>query len=97
MPLRECISVSSEGTVNPSPLRRAECKVQRHLNEPRAADGMLQYSQVAGRRERISKYSRTASWIRLRGVAEPRIERNIVAGDIEAGMIEDIERLQVIL
>ncbi len=71
--------------------------MQRHLHEARAADGMLQLSQVARWRECISQYSRITSRIGLRGITEPRIERNIVAGNIEAGMIENIERLQVIL
>src|SRR5260370_25026096 len=71
--------------------------MQRHLYEARAADGVLQLSQVARWRECISQYSRTTSGIGLRRITEPRIERNIVARNIEAGMVEDIERLQVIL
>ena len=69
--------------------------MQRHLNKAGTADGVLQSAEVARRRANISAGARDArreaGKTIYRRVREEGIEIDIVAWDIEARVIEDIE------
>jgi hypothetical protein len=59
--------------------------VYRHLYEPRAANGVLDYAQAAMRRERVARIG-----------IEAGIKRYVVVRGVEAGMIEDVEELRIV-
>jgi len=57
--------------------------VQRHLNEPRAADGVLNHAEVASRIAADDD----------RNFAKRRVELDVIVGGVETWMVEDIEKL----
>src|ERR1700676_1187469 len=83
----------------------SERQVQRHLDESRTADGVLQSAEIAGRRANVSPGARNArreKWSAkarsvLRWVSEEGIEIDIIAGDVEAWVIEDVEGDNIVL
>src|SRR5579871_126467 len=74
--------------------------MQRHLNKPRTADGVLQYAEISGWRTGICSRRRIACIVATesvdRRILVVGVEINVVAGNIEAGMVEDIECQQVV-
>lgn len=57
--------------------------MQRHLDEARAADGVLDHSQMASR---VGGYDD-------RGIAKRWVEIDVVVGCVKTGMVEDVEEL----
>jgi hypothetical protein len=80
-----------------------EREMQRHLKEPRTSNGVLNDAKVATRRTGIGVGRSSDAWIEPgihlvvdRRIAEKWIELDIVVGDIEAWMVEDVECLHVV-
>src|ERR1700732_2684154 len=84
-----------ESQLNECQRNISERQMQRHLNKAGTADGVLQFTQVARRRANISAGAgdarREARKTVYRRVREEGIEIDIVAGDVEARVIEDVE------
>ena len=82
-------------------LPNLERQVQSHLNKARTTDGVLQFTQVARGRAIVCAGARNAGREArktvYRWISEEGIETDIVAGNVEARMIENIEGDDVIL
>ena len=82
-----------------------ECEVQRHLQEARTADGVLDHSELSARRTDVSAlyadsgrsssaWSKTSSCV-LGWIGEERIELDVVVWRIETGVVKDVKGLNV--
>src|SRR6516225_3255451 len=79
-----------------------ESQMQCHLQETRAADGVLDQAEFAAGRADIT-HVRSAVLLAgdgkrsrvLRRICKVRIEFHVVVGGIEARMVEDVERLNI--
>src|SRR5580704_11171965 len=70
----------------PSPTKAPlEIQVQRHLNEPRASQSISDEPDIRGRRA-----------VTRNGV-EARIQRYVILGSVEAGMVEQVEEVSLVL
>src|SRR5258708_17056687 len=80
-------------------------QMQRHLQEPRTAQRVLNDTELPGRRARISSLEADAGCLRkarvapgahvVRRIAEEWIKPNVVVGRVEASMVEHVKGLHI--
>ena len=85
------------------PYQTLEGKVQRHLQESRTADGVLNEPKLTVWRAGISalradsgihRHARIFPHV-IRRIPEPRIECNVIIRRIEAGVVKDVKGLHI--